>query len=465
MLKAFMKKLLLLFLFCGVLSCSEKDKNSKAVVFAGEIVNPTDRFVVLLKGEQPVDTAALDNENRFEFRLDSVEDGLHAFKHDPEYQYVYLEGGDSLQIRLNTVAFDESLVFSGKGEEINNFLIELFLESEGEEYLIRDSYMPMEPEAFSSRLDSIKSLKLARLEQLQKETPLTKGAFQAARASILYQNYLYREKYPFWHRKMTGDLSLHELPTGFYDYRDEVSYDDPRLTFLRPYYDFMIYHIGNLAYMGCQKTCEISKDQIGNKLHFNTHQLHLIDSLVTGETLRDNLFRTVAFDYLLKNDSEENFDKFMKEFHRLSGSNRHLDEIDRLSESIQNLRPDQEMPDLVVENSTGNRQTLKDIASDGNVVFYFWSGPQQHHLANITRRVRALSEVHSDYRFVGICLRTEKDRWETLVDSYGLEPADQFWAGDFEKFVQTLVVDNTYKSVLVKDGKIVNGFANLNTSF
>jgi hypothetical protein len=155
----------------------------------------------------------------------------------------------------------------------------------------------------------------------------------------------------------------------------------------------------------------------------------------------------------------------MEEFHRLSGSNRHLPEIDRLSEAIQNLRPNHEMPDLAVENSTGDRQTLQDIASEGNVVFYFWSGPQQHHLTNITRRVRALSEVHSDYRFVGICLRTDRERWKSLIDTYGLEATDQYWAGDFEKFVQTLVVNNTYKSVLVKNGKIVDGFANLNTSF
>lgn len=460
-----MKKFLLLFFLLGFLSCAEEGIESNAVYLAGEIINPTDRYVVLLKGEQPLDTAALNDQNRFAFRLDSVQAGLHSFKHDPEYQYVYLEGGDSLQIRLNTIAFDESLVFSGRGEEINNFLVELFLESEGEEYLIRDSYIPMEPKAFSVRLDSLKVFKLKRLEKLQQETPLSEGAYQAAEASILYQNYLYHEKYPFWHRKMTGDGGLHDLPSDFYHYRKNVSYDDPGLTFLRPYHDFMIYHIGNLAYMGCRKSCEISKNEIGNKLHFNTHQLHLIDSLVTGEELRDNLFRTVAFDYLLKNDSEENFEKFMKEFHRLSGTNRHLPEIDRLGEAIQNLRPNQEVPDLMVENSTGINQSLQTISADGNVVFYFWSGPQQHHLTNIVRRVRTLSEIHRGYRFVGICLNTDRERWKTLVDSYSLDPEDQFWAGDFEKFVQTLVVDNTYKSVLARDGKIVNGFANLNTSF
>ena len=460
-----MKKFLLLILLLGVLGCAGESNETKAVYFAGEIVNPTDRFVVLPKGEQPLDTATLDSQNRFEFRLDSGRAGLHSFKHDPEYQYVYLEAGDSLQIRLNTIAFDESLVFSGKGEEINNFLVELFLESEGEENLIRNSYIPMEPKAFSARLDSLKAFKLKRLKKLQEETALSEGAYQAAEASILYQNYLYHEKYPFWHRKMIGDGGLHDLTQDFYDYRKDVSYEDPRLTFLRPYHDFMFYHIGNLAYMGCREACNISNNQIGNKFHFNTHQLHLIDSLVTGEELRDNLFRTVAFDYLLKKDTEENFEKFMEEFHRLSGNNRHRAEIDQLSEAIQNLRPNHEVPDLMVENTEGDKQSMRTICADEKVVFYFWSGPQQHHLTNIIRRVRALREDHSDYRFVGICLRTDRERWKTLIDSYGLNPTDQFWAGDFEKFVQTLVVDNTYKSVLAKDGKIVNGFANLNTSF
>jgi hypothetical protein len=465
MMKASMKKFLLLILLLGILGCAGEGNETNAVYLAGEIVNPTDRFVVLLKGEQPLDTARLDSQNRFEFRLDSVQEGLHSFKHDPEYQYVYLEGGDSLQIRLNTIAFDESLVFSGRGEEINNFLIELFLESEGEENLIRDAYIPMEPKAFSSRLDSLKVFKLKRLEKLHKETPLSQGAFLAAEASILYQNYLYHEKYPFWHRKIAGDGGLHDLSAGFYDYRKKVSYEDPQLTFLRPYHEFMIYHIGNLAYMGCRKACEVNNEQIGNKLHFNTHQLYLIDSLVTGEELRDNLFRTVAFDYLLKKDTEENFKTFMEEFHRLSGNNRHLAEIDRLSEAIQNLRPDHEVPDLMVENFTGEAQSMRSVSAEGKVVFYFWSGEQQNQLTNIIRRVRALSEDHPDYRFVGICLRTDRERWKTLIDSYSLDPEDQFWTGDFETFVQTLVVDNTYKSVLAKDGKIVNGFANLNTSF
>lgn len=456
---------LLLLLILGITGCAEKVESSSAIYFAGEIVNPTDSLVVLFKGEQPVVSARLDAQNRFVIQSDSLESGLYNFRHKPEFQYVYLEEGDSLLVRLNTVAFDESLIFSGKGEEINNFLIDIFLESEGEEALVREYYIPMEPEAFSAKIDSLKLRKLKILEELKEEYPITDGAYHMAQSGIVYQYYLYKEKYPFWHRKLTGDGALHDMPGDFYEYRQQVSYNDPTLTFLRPYHDFMIYHIGNLAYMGCKKECEIDNDKIGSQLHFNRHQLHLIDSLVTGEELRDNLFRTVAYDYLLKNDSESNAVAFMEDFRKVSANNRHSEEIEELSTSIENLRPNHELPDLTMESTTGETINLRDIAGEGPVVFYFWSGPQQQHLANITRRVRSLHDKHKGYRFVGICLRTEKDHWKQLISSYSLDSENQFWAPDFEETAHKLVVYHPYKSILAMDGKIVDGFANLNSSY
>jgi hypothetical protein len=99
------------------------------------------------------------------------------------------------------------------------------------------------------------------------------------------------------------------------------------------------------------------------------------------------------------------------------------------------------------------------------VVFYFWSGPEPRHLVNITRRIHALSQKHPDTRFVGICLRTSRDRWKTLLGNHGLKAEDQFWTGDFQNFAHTLVVYHPFKSILTQDGRIVDGFANLNTSF
>ena len=122
-----MNKTLLYFIIFLLAACNTKEKKSSAVYFGGEIVNPSSEYVVLYKGDVVIDTAYLDANNRFSFQLDSVDEGLHHFNHFPEEQYVFLEGGDSLQLRLNTVDFDESLVFSGTSEQVNNFLLEMFL--------------------------------------------------------------------------------------------------------------------------------------------------------------------------------------------------------------------------------------------------------------------------------------------------------------------------------------------------
>ncbi|HSR60937.1 MAG TPA: hypothetical protein VLL47_09290 [Robiginitalea sp.] len=463
-----MRKAFLVCLLAGACACGRNEKEATSTYFAGEIVNPTSEYVVLYRGEDVLDSARLNSDNRFEIRVDSLAPGLYHFLHRPEMQYVYLEPGDSLQMRLNTVSFDESLAFSGTGEVINNYLINLFLEAEGEESVIRDSYIPMEPGVFLVRMDSLKEAKLAGLEQLREEENMSEGAFDVARASIQYKNYYYRESYPFWHRRLSPDKTFHELPDHFYDYRASISYDDPKLVFLRPYYEFMIYHIGNLAFMGCQNSCEADSHTVKNQLHFNRHQLHLIDSLVNPGELRDNLFRTVAFEYLLKNDSEENFDKFMEDFHRMSGNNRHLGEIEELSDGIRNLRPNLPMPALQVLNTDDQPVLLGDIRPErdqSEVVFYFWSGPEPKHLKSISEKVSMLEERHPELRFVGICLRTDKEQWKNLIGEYGLDPQWQYWAEDFESFAHTLVVYHPYKSIVTRNGLIIDGFANLNTSF
>ena len=463
-----MNKAFSLFLVALIGACGRNEKAATSTYFAGEIVNPTSEYIVLYQGEQVLDSARLDAHNHFEIRIDSLKAGLYHFVHHPERQYVYLEPGDSMQMRLNTVSFDESLAFSGKGEVINTYLINLFLDAENEENLIRDSYIRMEPELFLTKMDSLRDDKLGTLEELRQEEGLSDGAYEMARASILYKNFFYRESYPFWHRKLSVDKTFHELPANFYDYREAVSYNDPELVFLRPYYEFMIYHIGNLAYMQCRGACDTQSQAIKSQLHFDKHRLKLIDSLVPQDELRDNLFRTVAFEYLLKNDSEENFEKFMADFHQLAGNNRHLGEIEDLSEGIRNLRPNHPLPALHVWN-TDNQQVLLSEIAPGNqkkeVVFYFWSGPEPRHIKNISEKVRELEERHPELRFVGICLRTDKEQWKNLLGVYGLDPKWQYWADDFDKFAHTLVVYHPYKSIISRDGMIVDGFANLNTSF
>src|SRR5690606_3647635 len=101
--------------------------------FGGEIINPNNGYVMLYGPNEMEDTLFLDDDNRFYKKLENLEAGLYTFVHSGEYQMVLIEPQDSIMARLNTMDFDESLVFSGNGSKKNNFLINAFLENEVEQ--------------------------------------------------------------------------------------------------------------------------------------------------------------------------------------------------------------------------------------------------------------------------------------------------------------------------------------------
>ena len=460
-----MVRILLALSILSLIACNESpEARTAGVYFAGEIVNPTAQDVVLYKGDKVIDSVRLDAQNRFVFDMDQVEEGLHHFYHHPELQYVFIEKGDSLQIRLNTVDFDESLVFSGKGEEVNNFLISMFLMKEQEEEDIY-SYYRLEPEVFKDRIDSIRKIKVNMLKEIDAEGLLSEQAFHIAKATIDYNSFIYTEAYPFYHRRQKGETSIHDLPDDFYAYRKAVDYSDSSLTYLRPYYNFMKYHLGNLSFMNCKSGCDPMKMKGSDQLHFNQHKLALIDSLIQQKDLRDNLFRNVAVDYLLKHDTESNCDRFIDLFHKRSGNNRHIAEITSLYEGIKNMRPDRELPDVVLHDFNGDKLSLKDVAAEREVVFYFWSGAERGHFNNISRRIAELKQIYPQYTFIGINLRTDHGRWKSILEANNMSIEEQFWADNFEEVARTLIVYDPNKGIIAKNGMIVDAFANVYNSF
>ncbi|MGD1947376.1 MAG: transaldolase [Croceivirga sp.] len=463
-----MKQLLLFFLLLIFVSCVEDKAPSEAVYFAGEIVNPTNDYVVLYKNDAVVDSAKLDANNRFAFNFESIEEGLHHFDHAPQYQYVYLEKGDSLLIRLNATPayFDESLVFSGDNEIVNNFMIEMFLTHEDEESLVY-SYFKLPPEEFSFKIDSLRSQKLEELELLMNNEDISTDGYAFAKASVDYTSFIYKEKYPFYHKKKTGNNTFHDLDENFYSYRSQLNLNDKRLSYFRPYYNFMKHYFGNMAYKTCSKKCEMNsfvsaKDQ----LHLNKHKIAMIDSMVKEDHLRDNLLRNVAMDYLLKvHMANDDCQKFIKEFETLSNNPAHIDEIKNLFKGIQGLQPEGELPHLTLEDIEGNTTTLKEISKKGNTVFYFWSAEQRRHFRNVMKRVGELKVLHPKQHFVGINLNTTKPQWETIIKESGLNPEEQFRGSDFKTVQSTLIVNHLNKCVITEDTLIVNAFGNLYASF
>ncbi|MGB3152054.1 MAG: transaldolase, partial [Maribacter sp.] len=409
-----------------------------------------------------LDSTKLDGDNRFSFLLDSIEDGLYHFNHEPEFQNIYLEKGDSIQLRLNTMDFDESLVFSGTNEAVNNFLLELFLVNEEEEQNMYRTFYDLEPEGFKDKIAALKKEKLEALSSLKFETGFSEGAFGIAKACIDYTYYKYLELYPFEHKRKLRESVLHDLPNDFYSYRKNVNYDNGRLNYLKPYYEFMKSHFGNISYMTCAQKCGIKGEVISNQLHFNEHKLHLIDSLVKGKELRDNLFRNVAFNYLLKeHNAPENNEVFIKQFEKVSGNNVHIKEIESLYNGIRRIQPNNKIPDIKVVSVDGRNISLQDIGKDRKVIFYFWSSTNKKHYENIFKRVADLNKEKSNIDFVGINVKTDQNNWNGIIQNLNLDPTKQYRAENFKELTETLIIIPMNKCIITENALIVDAFSNI----
>lgn len=445
-----------------LVGCSSTKKDSDTVLFAGEIVNPTSDQVILMKGGLKIDSAKLDDKNRFKFKLSAIENGLYHFNLAPEHQYVYLEKGDSLMVRLNTIYFDESLVFSGSNEETNNFLLELFLATEDEDSAMYSEYYEFEPKDFLEKIESLKQDKISRLQELSTDNLISEEAIKLLNGSIDYTYNRYKEIYPFHHKRKTAEENFHDLPENFYSYRNQINYGDHTLTYLRPYYDFMKAHFGNLSYMNCLKDCDKSNKVESKQLHYKRHKLHLIDSLVIEKELRDNLFRNVAFDYLLKKkDAPENTEIFLKEFKNVSKNNIHIDEIENLYQGIANLQPQKVIPDLDVISFNSENKTLTEIAANKKVMFYFWSGTNKKQYQEIFKRVAVLKEKKPDLELIGINIKTDFDQWKIILKNLGVDESLQYHSNDFKELTEKLVLYPMNKAIITENAVIVDGFSNI----
>ncbi len=459
-----MTRILLISLFLiSLVSCNQNKCNETLTYFGGQIVNPTSDFVLLLNQEnQVLDSLKLSDDNSFLFKIADLKEGMYHFQHAPEHQYIYLERGDSLMMRLNTIEFDESLVFSGKGEELNNFLLEYFLNSETQRPKIK-SYYKLSAIAFTSKLDSIKELNEKNLDELLAQIEVSEKAMAILNAQINYMNYEYREQYPYMHKKKLGLKKIDPLPENYYNFRKNVNFNDKNLVYYKPYYNYIKTYLSSKSYINCVNYCETSSNGNDGTLHYYMHKLTLIDSLIQQHILRDNLFRYTATDYFLREDNNtKNNSIFIKKFQELTENSEHKKDVLELYTALQAIQKGKDFPKTTVFNNKGEQIVLTADKKAKATVYYFWSNTQPSHLKNIHQKIDNYKVEYPNYKFVGISLFTEYSKWLNLVETMKLDKENQYQSRDHKKLRSTFFIKNLNKAIIVNNNNvIIDAFSNI----
>jgi hypothetical protein len=460
-----MKKLLLiLFAYITFVGCESKPDSSCGQAFiGGEIVNPVNDFLVLYDDTSPIDTLYLDQENRFSYNIETLSPGLHSFIHGGEYQVIILEPNDSIMLRLNTLDFDESLVFTGLGSKKNNYLINLYNTLDAEDKIVYE-VSKYEPVRFLTVIDSLQSEKIEDLNKFKEKYESSSLFNKVALASINYSYSTHKELYPFRYFGRHEIKNRTGLPSNFYDYRADIDYNDDVLKDFYPYYNFLFPHFNNLA---LDRYFELTKDSVfdRNSIVYNMNKLDLMNEMVKNDDIKNNLLKYATRNFLSYNNSDADCDAMYESYQSKSTNAEHSEYITSLYNTIKKLRPGNKFPDIEVTNYK-NEVTNIDAMFNKPTVIYFWSHAIKDHFKNSHNKVAELKLTYPNINFISININADKPTmWKRLLNQHNFPLEGEYRFRDPEAAKKILAIQYINKVMVVDtNDRIITSNANMFSS-
>ncbi|MFT5892666.1 MAG: hypothetical protein ACI9Y7_002778 [Dokdonia sp.] len=435
---------------------SSKNKESNRTYLGGEIVNPKGSYVLLEKNDKVIDSIPLDAHNRFLYEFKDFESGLYRFVHR-EHQLLHIEPGDSIMIRVNTLEFDESLSFSGKGSERSRFLIDLYLNWEAENKGFTQYYQK-EPKDFQNLLDSIHQARSKKLNRFYEKYEVSESFKEIAEAAVYYDNYQRKESYPFSHYKKNDKLSfIEELPSDFYSFRESINLNNENLRDLYTYQRYLNAFLDHQAY---KEYCQNHSYNTVSFLH-NYHEIKVIDKFIKNPELKDmKLYRTARI-FIANSNDKKGVDQIFTLLSSSITSPEMKINIEKLYDSHKKMEAGNIIPDLMLVDAEQHLVTLSSRIRKPTVL-YFWSYNYHRHLEESHKKVKDLQSKYPEFNFIGINVNDENDKWINHMRQHKFNANMEYRFSNAKEARNSLVINDLSKTIVLdKRGKILNSHANI----
>lgn len=427
------------------------NSESDFAYIGGEIINPKNKQVILYNTKGKVaDTLTLDNNNRFIYKISDLQSGLYSIRHGGEYQMVLLEPSDSIMFRLNTYDFDESLVFTGKGAKKNNYLIKTYLSNENEAKKLVE-YSKMKPDDFNTFVEKRRDKQLKEFYDFLEhndETPFFKSIIEA---NINYNTYADKEIYPFAYFGNNKLIHVKDLPEDFYAHRKTIDYNANHLSNFFSYNRFLFSHIDNLAIASYYEDQDFHSKFDRHSNCYNLSKLELIDSLISDETIKNNLLKYKARDYISHNHSEAEAQKMLEHYLAKSTSEADKSYMKDLVASLKLLRRGNPLPNLAIVNYNNSEHSITEIISKPTII-YFWSSNLKQQYRNSHYKVKELKTKFPQMDFISININDGDDKsWKKIIDQYNFLNTNEFKFKNSKEALKTLAVNYLNKAIIVNE--------------
>lgn len=405
------------------LACSSNQNNS--TYFGGGIVNPKDNFVILLQEDNIIDSIPIDNNGHFSYEFNLKEPGLFTFRHGYDPQIVYLEPHDSLKLRVNTVQFDESLVFDGTSGVENNFLIENYLLNQKNSELIL-SYYKIPPQDFKFKTDSIKTSRENKLEKLKVKHQLSDEFVKIAQKSIDFEYFDMRERYAFLMNKYNPKKAKN-INQNFYSYRENIDFKYENTSNLFGYHRFLDNYLKNLSIELCQKK-HPSKDCYELNTYNNIdHRINLVDSLVKNENLRKSFLERFIQEEIIYAQTPDHLIHTSELIDKFNFSDLDKKRLKSLVDFQSSLIVNADLKNIKIKSQDFTKHQLEDVMKKNLSVIYSWSVQSPSHHKLRIKKIKELKEKYPDIQFIGINIdHNLPDKWLDAVQNFNYNSENEF---------------------------------------
>ena len=437
------KKIISFFLIILIVGCKSEYKT----FISGKIIKPTNNEIQLLKDEKVIKNININNEGIFSTSIDDLNDGLYNFIHLPEFQYLIINKGDSLVLRLNSLDFDESLVFSGKGASKNNYLIDVFLEHEKDENYVKINYKSSRI-IFKNIIDSLLSKKIKHYSDYNfKSNSISDLIINHA---ILIPLYSHIENYIILNKKN------HSKNIQYFNrYRKEINLNINELSHFKPYLDYITLKSINESFS--------EKRGYDYNLNFNLLRLNYIKNQISNETIKTKLLRFIAYEYLLEEKLLINIDQFIYEFLKISDNENTNNEVSILYKNIILLQVGKKFPEIKLFNQNKIVNGTEINVNNKNI-FVFWSYDQNAHQVNLFSKINIFSDKYSNYYFNLININKDSVKWKNnYSNKFYNNRIKNFRAVNFESMSKKMILNNLNKVIITDNNGIIKKILTLNS--
>lgn len=428
---------------------------SASVTIRGQIINPKNNKVYVRYYKEYLtyqvgiaDSAELDKAGNFSMSFNWPAPYPAELLHGEEVTSLFLSPGYDLKVSLDTKQFDETVKYTGKGADVNNYLARKTLLTSPVSAMV----MYRMPEAaFTQQVDSVYRKNMDFFNEWFAKADKKDAAIAAfmnyQQAELTYTWATQKEYYPSSYAYFTKTPAT--LPHDYYDFLKEAPLHDANASLSSSYLLFVQYQV--------YKKTQTQKalDSTANETQVS---LAVIDKEFTGE-VKEYLYVQQIKSLLERGDMNSALGVFEK-YKTFGKSEAYLNVLQHVFSAAEGLKPGKDAPNFAAVDLNGKKVKLSDYK--GKLVYIdvwaSWCGP-------CVREIPYAEKLQEELKGKGIvflCVSVDENEgsWKNIVKQKNIggthvrsysEPANISTLYNIDGIPHYLIID--------KAGKIVDSNA------